>query len=474
MVGMRLTQNYRLRKRRFHTARLLLVLAAMCLCAIIQAQGSQAKTWASVTLNKSTVVVGEPLIATYTIYTTTWFSSPPVIGEIQVPEAMMVRFAMRSGSVSRTIGGQRYSGIVQKFVVYPTRVGENVLPEVEIEVSTPPEGDYKPRTLKIKSPERRFEVKGVPASDAGQTAMLAARSVTWKENWSSSTDGAKVGDVIERTITITANGPVAALIPPMPLEQNDCYSSYPAKPILRSSQNNNDFSGVRIEKHSYLLTQAGDCEIPGMDLGWYNYTKGTQELISIPAKILTVVENPDLEFVMSMQDSLNKLLAEEQFEDAESEPWSLFGLNWWQFVAVSLLIVAIALWLAKVIARVSRQRQARRASSKPDSATLLRHFEAKCKARDPAGAFTALNNWFMVFKEEMDYDGSLGQWMRSSGDDDLVSRFEAINEMLFSSSRDQRESGPDEQFCRLVSQAIHAMHSSPATGNKHALVDLNP
>ena len=71
-------------------------------------------------------MVGEPLVVTITVYTSTWFTSPPVFGEIQVPKALMARLEQRTGSLRKTIGKKTYPAIEQKFVVYPIQIGENM------------------------------------------------------------------------------------------------------------------------------------------------------------------------------------------------------------------------------------------------------------------------------------------------------------------------------------------------------------
>ena len=44
-------------------------------------QTKPAKIWASVHFNKKEVMVGEPLVVTMTVYTSTWFTNPPDFDE---------------------------------------------------------------------------------------------------------------------------------------------------------------------------------------------------------------------------------------------------------------------------------------------------------------------------------------------------------------------------------------------------------
>ena len=72
------------------------------------AQTNPANIWATVQFSKQQVVAGEPLVVTFTVYTSTWFTSPPQFDEIQVPEAIMVEYEQRSGALRRTVGKKSY------------------------------------------------------------------------------------------------------------------------------------------------------------------------------------------------------------------------------------------------------------------------------------------------------------------------------------------------------------------------------
>ena len=80
-------------------------------------QKKPASIWASAYFNKKEVMVGEPLVVTIKVYTSTWFTEPPVFSEIQVAGALMVRLQQRSGASTTTIGNKRYPTIEQRFVV---------------------------------------------------------------------------------------------------------------------------------------------------------------------------------------------------------------------------------------------------------------------------------------------------------------------------------------------------------------------
>ena len=76
----------------------------------VLAQKKPAKIWATASFNKNNVMVGEPLVVTITVYTSTWFTKPPVFEEIQIKGALLVRLEQRSGAKTVTIREETVSG----------------------------------------------------------------------------------------------------------------------------------------------------------------------------------------------------------------------------------------------------------------------------------------------------------------------------------------------------------------------------
>ena len=139
-------------------------------------------------------MLGEPLVVTITVYTSTWFTEPPIFEEIQVKGALMAKLEARNSATSVTIGRTQYPAIRQKFVVYPNVLGENVLPSFNVTTTCPPEGDYKGRKRTVATKGRTFNV--LPPPDNVDTAnWLAAYDLTIRESWSRPLENFLTGDV---------------------------------------------------------------------------------------------------------------------------------------------------------------------------------------------------------------------------------------------------------------------------------------
>ena len=362
------------------------------------AQKKPASIWATARFNKKTVMVGEPLVVTISVYTSTWFTEPPVFSEIQVAGALMVRLEQRSGAKTVTIGNKRYPAIEQKFVVYPNKIGENTLPSFEVITSCPPEGDYKSIERTVRTKESLFTV--LPPPEGVDTSQwLSAYNLTLTETWNKPLDNLKAGDVLERRIRIRAGGTLAALIPPIVLDTVAFGSIYPKSPILGNIQNSNSFTGSRTEILTYLLESDGSFTIPEVQVPWFNLRKKERETAVVGSISIVVAPNPDIEFILSRQKALQEELAKEApVVVAEEAPFEFLGLNWWQLILVLLAIIAIVIQLIRWIKKLSRSRekklQAQRASEEHYFQLLLGALEKG----EPRQAIRQLYYWYDRFR----------------------------------------------------------------------------
>lgn len=324
------------------------------------AQTKPAKIWATATFNKSEVQLGEPLLVTVTVYTSTWFTKPPIFEEIQIKGSLMAKLEQNGGARTAIIGKKRYPAIEQKFVVYPNIIGENVLPSFKVTTECPPEGGYKGVSREVFSKARSFTVLG-PPEGIDPNKYLAANNLTVKDYWDTDLTKVKAGDVLERRITYNASGSLAATIPPTTIDSIDFGTVYAKTPILNNRQNSASFSGTRTEIYTYLLEKDGDFEIPEITIQWYKLSSRSLETEVIESVPLSIAENPDLEFILTRQKELQAELEATKEEEPEAkEPFSFMGLNWWQLLLVIVALVVVIRFLAKHITFfIARQKEKR-------------------------------------------------------------------------------------------------------------------
>jgi len=412
----------------------------------VLAGSKPANIWASVQFNKRSVVAGEPLMVTITVYTSTWFSSPPEFSEIQVPEAIMVDFRQRTGSLRKTIGNKTYPAIEKKFVVYPFRVGENSLPSLTIVTESPPEGDYKGKRRVIKSPERSFTVKP-PPDGVEMDRWLTAYGVQLFEQWDKSLDQLKQGDVRERRITIQAHGALAALIPPLKTPEVDFGNVY-SKPAAQSNvQNQTSFTGTRTEHWTYLMESRGTYTLPGIVVSWYDPATGKLEHSTIESQEITIAENPNLEYLLTMQDSLQAML--ETWEEAVNEPFQWMGLNWWQIAIAGLTVLVVLYLLFRLIMRMVNSSKVRRIRAFESEGKYFENLLKVSSEGDPSMIMGALIGWYDRFRMER-YQPDFEHFICESGDPRLEESYTHLKRVVYSSEKQGEWSG--KNLVKLVGE----------------------
>src|SRR5262245_51470016 len=111
---------------------------------------AQIDAFVQVRINKRTVYAQEPIRATVTVYTATWFTQPLDFDNLQIPNAFIIPFS-RTMPGMYTINGNQYAGLEFYYLIYPYKPGHYEIPAINVVAETPPKGDYKGKRVTLKS-----------------------------------------------------------------------------------------------------------------------------------------------------------------------------------------------------------------------------------------------------------------------------------------------------------------------------------
>lgn len=447
---------------------LTMALALLWICSPVFGDNKPANIWASVQFNKGSVVVGEPLLVNITVYTSTWFTSPPKFSEIQVPEAIMVEYEQRTGSMRKTIGNKSYPAIEKKFIVYPLKEGENILPSLTIVTESPAEGDYKGKRRVIKSPQRSFQV--TPTPDGVQMDQwLTAYDVILTEHWAKVPEELRQGDVLDRRISIQATGALAALIPPLELAGTGFGNVYPREPVLNNVQNQSSFTGTRTETWTYLMESEGSYTIPGMTVSWYDPVSKKVKSAVIESREITIVANPDMAFLLTMQDSMQAVLETEEGEVQEALQW--MGLNWWQLIVAVISLLIVLYLIYSLVRGLITSLRARKAAAIESEERYFEDFVKVSREGSPASVLDALHAWYDRYRKDR-YGPVFGDFICATGDPELRIQFMELEGILFGSTDPGTWSG--RELAALVARYRKSMSGTSKLNTREKLPLLNP
>lgn len=320
---------------------------------------AQLKCFAKVELDRNDVYIQQPFKVTCTVLTATWYTQAPEFDNLQIPGAFIVPFT-QSQPGRFTDHGTEYSGIQFYYIVFPYKEGMFSVPSITITVATPPQGSAVSTKVVLHTSPVSFVVKPVPKSFPANAEWLVASSVKLTERWSKPLNTLKVGDVIERTVTVSAEGTLPQFIPALPAGKVPWAEVYPGKVTLKDTRNDYTANGERTETSSWLLTRAGSFELPAEKISWWNpYAARLYARTLTPVK-LQVAENPQLGMLTTLKDSLAK--ASVPPASVKKGPFMIAGIAWYMACVYALavllggwLVYSAGRYLTKKIKRFLRQ-----------------------------------------------------------------------------------------------------------------------
>ena len=418
-------------------------------------------------------MVGEPLVVTITVYTSTWFTTPPVFTEVQVAGALMVRLEQRSGAKSITIGNKSYPAIEQRFVVYPNIIGKNTLPSFEVITSCPPEGDYKGIERTVLTKENYFDVLP-PPEGVDVSEWLSAYSLTLTETWNRPLENLKAGDVLERRIRIRAGGTLAALIPPARVDTVAFGSIYPKQPILGNVQNAASFTGSRTEILTYLIESDGNFDIPELRVTWFNLRNKSLETASLPGITIEVAPNPDIEFVLSRQKMLQQELAKEAITVIEEKkPFEFLGLNWWQLSLVVLTVIAAIFQLIRFGKKIATKRKIKQQAQEESEEHHFDLLVEALKKGEAKKSIRQLYKWYDRFRPNK-YGPGISEFANAIESKPLLSQLEHESETRYKNEKWEARITDSESLAANLNTVRKESFRKKVELDKDSWLNINP
>jgi len=378
-----------------------------------------------VTINKSSVYVGEPVEVSVSIFTSTWFTEGINPGNIKVNDAFTIYF--RSLSMSKQINGKTYAGVIMYFNVFPYDEKNIEFPALEFTVKTPDDGGYKGVKRVVKTPSRIIKVKSVPPG-FNRSQWLVTSNMTVSDNWSNNKNEVKVGDVLERKITRNVSGTVSELISPISWDSIQDVSLYPTRSEVKNNKSKSAISATRTDGTRYLFEKEGTVEIPEMVLNWWNpYAKKLYKR-TLKSRTIKVMPNPNLGMLATMRDSLKVSIPVVPGGIEAAESLTIFGLSTKQFILFlgSLLVVLYVLF--RIAKKVYRKLKIKRASYKISEAYFFKQFLKVLKKENSNEIMNALYQWIDKLQlGEPTVHYFVSEYAKNELSQDLVQMMNTIN-----------------------------------------------
>lgn len=235
------------------------------------------------------VAPGQPVKVAITFWTDSWFNPPPEWPDFKIENGSLLTTPLPNQLLSRQKNGISWSGVRLERQITAWDQGELRMPAVEITLTSP---NQPPVTVPL--PELKKEVvwpKGVEQPDRFLPASNLTLSQKITQYHASKDDKLHAGDVVERTVTVKANGIVATQIPQLlyAIPGTDTQRLTPVNTMLKTGRG--EIEGAqRVETLRYLPSQAGTITIPPVKLRWWDTANQQWQLAELPGSTMQVLE----------------------------------------------------------------------------------------------------------------------------------------------------------------------------------------
>jgi hypothetical protein len=333
------------------------VIRGLALAAVLAGPAfAQEGPQAGVTLDpEGPVTVGTPLRVTATVLVPSYMPQPPAWPDLQIADAITRSPERATHPVTQRVGGESWSGLARTWEIIPQRAADYDLGAAEAVVTYADPETNAPVEARLTLPDIAFSAT-VPAGAEGMDPFLAATSLTLTATLDGLPETPKPGDAFTLTLTTTAVGPPAMLLPALAdrLPTPEGLRAYPRQPALADGA-----TATRTEAITYVTERPGDFDLPSISLGWWNTDDQARETAATEALMIHVEAPPGW--------------------PPSGGPVPLRNLVW---IALAVLAVAALLVLL-----------ARRRRRPPSSAALRRVLRAAARSAPPAEIRARLAAW---------------------------------------------------------------------------------
>jgi hypothetical protein len=351
-------------------------------------------------------------------------------------------------------GGRVYNVRERKYAIFPQAAGELTIGPAVYEAMIMPTRGFA-RQQRLRSDVLALEVLPAvppPAAWSG-AAWLPASRLEISESWSDGSDVFEQGVPRTRTLTVVADGLLETQLPELVLEPSAGLRQYPDQPELSRNVTSAGIEARRTERFAVIAQEAGELDLPPVELPWFDVDEGRWELARIEGTTVEVRPGADIMF------------ESEPVTESASGPEAVeISPGWWPWLSAGLALGWLATGAAwAYAARARRPRQVVRSDvSAPSTRSLLRQLVAACRVNDPHRTRDLLLQWAgRQFSE--DPPGSLGS-LAARLSDPLAGEIRALEAALY---------GPAAAEWRGEALATH-LKASQSVGRGHSSQSEDP
>ncbi len=388
------------------------------------------------------VIVGQPVILNVQVYVPTWFTSAPEFPEISVSNAIVTPPG-NSTNLNERIAGQSYAGIQREYTIYPQIPGEYQVESFAISVRYALENAQPSAPTIVKAGATHFRAQ-LPKEAESLPYFISTSRLTLRQTIKPEEDTLKVGDALERRISVTVRDALSMVIPPLSLEAPSGLAVYPASPTVtdKGGERGEPHIGSRVESATYIMQEEGDYELPAIEISWWDLSANKLRRSTVAAVKFTAIPNPELsaEFPMEKDSTLMETEAAAQGKN-----------NLVYFLLAAAFVLGILYWLLRRYGAALRARYAAAQYRRRESeAAYFNRFRRACQKNN---APEAMNNLLLWLNKTGDFApaATTASLVHKAADPELTGAINGLKEKLYGPKQPAQKEWDSKILLRTVS-----------------------
>jgi hypothetical protein len=193
----------------------------------------------------------------------------------EVPGALVLRTDTTTVKLSERRAGETWQVLRFPITLFPQRSGTLEVPAFEVRFQTLNGFGAEPVAHRLETAPLSFEIRQPPGVAPGQVVVTTSR-LQLDASWDLAEDPLKPGDAVTLTVERQAMGLSAMLLPPLPVAEPEGLAAYPAEPDIDDRTNRGSLTGVRRDRVTWIVEQAGDYALP--DILFRNWDPAREQL----------------------------------------------------------------------------------------------------------------------------------------------------------------------------------------------------
>ncbi|GAB4391974.1 MAG: BatD family protein [Gammaproteobacteria bacterium] len=265
-----------------------------------------------------------------------------------IAESAVVKTLSDDKNYRANYQGRTYHVFERQYTIYPQQAGTLLIKSPIMVGERIAASLHVPRVVRLTGEDFTVKVRDVPVEIQNkQQAWVPAHDVKINQTWSDKLTQLKVGEPITRTINLSVLGLPATQVPDIPVQTIEGLKAYPDKSETHEYLQNNMILSKRIQKITYIPTQAGNITLPEISIAWWDIKHNALKQAKLPAVKLAIASGTAIpQSPLANSGVADSPVATQPVSIAKALPMTLFNKLLQQYgVWPWITIAVVCAWL---------------------------------------------------------------------------------------------------------------------------------